>query len=287
MFNKQLIKDILSLSKVMISVAVTYTAFAGFVIANGQIDLRIIPLAIGVFILSSGASAFNHIIERNTDALMGRTQNRPLPSGRISVKFAVIYAVSLALAGFLILAFEISLFVGLLGLFNLFWYILVYTPLKKKTVWALFVGTLTGVIPFFMGYFTIATGLPDPRANFVAIFLMIWQIPHFLLLMGIYGKEYEKAGLASITQRTNEPNLYRMSILWLLACCAILFLFPLYRISNYLSTNYIIIVISGIIFILGLYSLISEMKRKYLVMFILTNLMQLTIVTSLIFDHLG
>jgi heme O synthase-like polyprenyltransferase len=138
-----------------------------------------------------------------------------------------------------------------------------------------------------MGYYTIASGLPSPRANFVAIFLTIWQIPHFLLLMGIYGKEYEKAGLASITQKTNESNLYRMSILWLMACCTILFLFPLHEISSYLSTNYIIVSVAGLIFILGLYSLIFKMRRKYLFMFILTNLMQLTIVTCLMIDHLS
>jgi heme o synthase len=286
LINKQLIKDILSLSKVIVSLSVTYTAIAGYIIANHNVDIKLIFISFGVFILSSGASAFNHIQERKTDALMTRTQNRPIPTGRLSIKFALIFAIVSSIMGCIILFLSTNLIVVALGIFNLLWYNLVYTPLKRITVWAVFVGTLTGAIPFYMGYFSTVNQFPTPIANFIAIFLLIWQIPHFLLLLGIYGKEYEKAGLASITKKTADPNLYRLSVLWLMTCCIISLLLPLFSIINYKTTNYLIITISGIVFLTGFLSLFFSIQHKHKFLFIVSNLMQVAIITGLIIDNL-
>jgi heme o synthase len=286
LINKQKFKDILSLSKVMVSLSVTYTGFAGYVIAGHIIDGKLFVVLLGIFLLSSGASAFNHIFERQTDALMERTRNRPIPAGRLSLKAAFNIAIINSIIGSSILFFSSGWLVAVLGIFNLIWYILVYTPLKKITVWAVFVGTITGVIPFYMGYLSFLLEFPSVKAHFIAIFLLVWQIPHFLLLLGIYGKEYEKAGLASITSKTKEPNLYRIAVLWLMACCTIALFFPIFNLNYYKTTVYIIIGILGLVFILSLMSLFFSLHQKYKILFIISNLMQLIIISCLMLDSL-
>jgi heme o synthase len=270
----------------MISISVTYTAFAGYVIAFHQIDLSLIPILFGVFVLSSGASALNQILERKTDALMPRTQNRPIPSGRISFKFSVSFVIFCSISGILLLFVFGNWIVASLGLLNLLWYDFVYTPLKKTTVWAVFVGTITGVVPFYMGYFSSIVEFPAPLANFIAIFLLVWQIPHFMLLLGIYGSEYEKAGLASITQKTNENNLFRLSILWQISCCLIALLFPLFNLNNYKTTGFIIVGVSVMVLFTNMISLKIRCNGKFKFLFIISNIMQLVIITSLVVDSL-
>jgi protoheme IX farnesyltransferase len=270
----------------MVSLSVTYTGFAGYVIAGHIIDGKLFIVLLGIFLLSSGASAFNHIFERQTDALMERTRNRPIPAGRLSLKAAFYIAIINSIIGSLILFFSSGWLVAILGIFNLVWYDFIYTPLKKRTVWAVFVGTITGVIPFYMGYLSVLIEFPSVKAHFIAIFLLVWQIPHFMLLLGIYGKEYEKAGLASITSKTKEPNLYRIAVLWIIACCIISFLLPLFKISNYNTTNYLILVISGIVLLWAVLSLFYRIKRKYKLLFVVSNLMQMAIITLLLIDSM-
>ena len=270
----------------MVSTSVTYTAFAGYIIASGYPDSGMIFVLIGVYLLSSGAAAFNHYLERKTDLLMTRTKNRPLPSGRISNRFALLFALFCSISGSLLLFFNAGWLVLLLGIFNLVWYDFVYTPLKRTTVWAVFIGTITGIVPFYMGYLAALHQLPDPRANFIAVFLLIWQIPHFFMLLGIYGKEYELAGLASITKKTKEPNLFRLAALWLIACCILAFSFPVFRIMHFNSTAYVIVGISALVFIITLINLVFDHRKKYKLLFVLSNVMQLLIITSLVFDSL-
>jgi protoheme IX farnesyltransferase len=286
LFKKQYLKDILSLSKVMISISVTYTAFAGYVIARNYLDYRIIPVLLGVFILSSGASAINQIVERKTDALMERTKNRPIPSGRISPKHAFAFALICSISGVLLLYLFGGLIVAALGLFNLIWYDFVYTPLKRTTVWAVFIGTITGVVPLYMGYFSSLQEFPSPLANFMAIFLLVWQIPHFLLLLGIYGKEYETAGLATITKKTDISNLFRMSVVWQISSCMIALLFPLFRLNNFQLTSFSIIGISLIVLLINIISLFSKLNGRFKFLFILSNVMQLLIISSLVADNM-
>jgi protoheme IX farnesyltransferase len=270
----------------MISVSVTYSSFAGYVIANHKIDFQIITLLLGVYILSSGASTFNQIAERKTDALMTRTQNRPIPAGRISLKIAVIFALIMSVSGSLILFLSFGWLVTLLGVFNLLWYNLVYTPLKKITVWAVFVGTITGVIPFYMGYLSVISDFPEHSAHFIAVFLLLWQIPHFFLLLGIYGKEYEMAGLASVTKRTSEVNLFKLSAIWIIAICIISIFLPMFHINHYKISGYFILGISGFVILMTVSSQILTFIKKFKLLFIVSNIMQLAIITCLILDSL-
>ena len=269
----------------MVSTSVTYTAFAGYIIAGKNPDPKLFAVLLGIFILSSGASAFNHIQERGTDARMARTSNRPLPSGRLSLKFTIWFALLATFLGSFILILTSGWIVGLLGLFNLLWYNLVYTPLKKVTVWAVFVGTITGVVPFYMGFLSGLNQVPGVEANFIAFFLFIWQIPHFMLLLGIYGHEYEMAGLASITAKTNEMNLFRMASLWLMACCVLALSFPLFNLLNYQTTAYVITTISGMVFVISIFSVFKKDENKFKRLFLISNIMQTAIMTCFVLDR--
>jgi heme o synthase len=283
---KQVSKDILALSKVMISVSVTYTAFAGYIIAGAKSDIKLLALLPGVFVLSSGASAFNHVLERKTDALMGRTSSRPIPAGRLSVRFALTYAVLATLTACLVLLLNFHWMVAMLGICNLLWYNLVYTPLKRTTVWAVFVGTITGVVPFYMGYLAAVLRFPSHEAHFIAFFLLIWQIPHFMLLLGIYGKEYENAGLASFSGKTNPKTLFRTALLWLMACCVSVFSFSVFGFFNQLWTIYLLTILSGLVFLFCLIAFFVNIQ-KFKIFFVVSNIMQLCIVTGLVLDTLA
>jgi heme o synthase len=270
----------------MVSLSVTYTAFAGYMIAGGIMSINLFAVLLGVFFLSSGASAINHLLEFKTDALMHRTRNRPLPTGRISHKFALLFALICSLTGIFLLGMYSSMMVVLLGIFNLIWYDFIYTPLKKKTVWAVFVGTITGVIPFYMGYLSATEQLPNYRANFIAFYLLIWQIPHFFLLLGIYGKEYEAAGLASVTRKTSDYTLFVLSVFWIAICCVVSVSFPAFGISHYKTSGYIIIAVSLIVLSISIILTGIKRKRKHKLLFILSNLMQVFILTTLIIDSM-
>lgn len=283
---KQLSKDILALSKVMISVSVTYTALAGYIITGAKPGIKLLALLPGVFILSSGASAFNHVLERKTDALMRRTSNRPIPSGRLKVSFALIFAMIATVTGSLLLLLNFHWIVAMLGICNLLWYNLVYTPLKRTTVWAVFVGTITGVVPFYMGYLSPELRFPSHEAHFIAFFLLIWQIPHFMLLLGIYGKEYENAGLASFSGKTNPKTLFRTALLWLMACCVTVFSFSVFGFFNHLWTIYLLTILSGLIFLFCLIAFFVNLQ-KFKFFFVVSNIMQLCIVTGLVLDTLA
>lgn len=281
------VKDVVSLSKLIISISVTFTTLAGYVITKNTIDSTIVPLLIGVFLLAAGASAINHIIEHKTDALMSRTKNRPIPSGRMSILQAKIWTLLFLLFGTIILLAFTNISCALLGLINVLWYNMVYTPLKKVSIWALFAGTITGIIPFFMGTVAATNQVPDAPLYFIGLYLFLWQIPHFLLLICKYGVEYEHAGLASVTQKTSVDRILLISYTWMIASCIASLFLPLFGITHHLSSGIVILVISTLVFLFIVYQLISKKRNQdYRTPFIITNLMQTGFMLTLIIDSL-
>ncbi len=287
LFFYQYIKDIVSLSKLIISASITFTTITGYVFSKGSVDFVIIPTLVGVFLLAAGASAINHIIERKTDALMPRTQNRPIPSGRITVAEATIWASLFLIAGASLLFIYTNPACVILGLFNALWYNLVYTPMKRVSTMALFAGTITGIIPFFIGTVAATNQFPQHAHLFIAVYMFLWQIPHFLLLLCKYGIEYEKAGLASITKSTSVEKVLIISYTWMIASCIASLFIPIFGISHHVSTGIIITAIAIAVAIFILYSIFINRKiQDYKSAFIITNLMQSGFMVALIFDNL-
>lgn len=211
------LKTVLALIKYKVSMAVTFTAITGFIIYAGNIDFSIFQLALSVFILAGGSSALNECQESKYDAKMDRTRNRPIPSGRISLGNAFIVSLLFIIAGLFLLYFVFGLIPFLLGLFNIFWYNLLYTNLKRVTPFAVVPGSLVGAVPVLIGW-TAAGGFAfDLTIVFIGFFLFIWQVPHFWLLMLKYGKEYEEAGFPTINRAVNPENLMKIIYAWIVS----------------------------------------------------------------------
>lgn len=229
------------LSKVKITFAVALTTIAGYLLASGSFDSGMILPTIGIFILACGSSALNHFQDSDRDGLMKRTENRPIPSGRISKKATLIIAfVMVAIGSYLI--YLGSDFVGFqLGLLALIWYNGIYTPMKRKTAFAVIPGSVIGAIPPIVGWVAGGGDVFDPRAFVIAFFFFIWQVPHFWLLILKYGKEYENAGYPSITQRYNELEIRYITFLWTLATAVSALMLPLFGITTHISITLVIL----------------------------------------------
>lgn len=210
------LKDLAVLMRYKVSLAVTFSAAMGYLLYDPPVEFSFFSCMLGVFILSGGASALNQVQERKLDAKMDRTQMRPLPDGRMSFAFAFLFAILLVALGITLLWTENGIMPAILGLFNVVWYNLLYTRLKRVTPYAIIPGSLTGAIPVLMGWTAAGGSLLDPLALVLAGFVFIWQIPHFWLLLIKYGKQYEKAGFASLTNRKSVQELKRIVFGWVL-----------------------------------------------------------------------
>ena len=218
------------LAKIRITFAVALTTITGYLLAGGTFDAGLILPAIGIFLLACGSSAINHYQERDRDAKMERTRKRPIPSGRISSSKALFFALILAVAGSGLLYISSGMMGMQLGLLALIWYNAIYTPLKKKTAFAVVPGAIIGSIPPLVGWVAAGGTLSDPRAVFMAFFFFIWQVPHFWLLMLRYGEEYSKAGYPSITNIYSPRQIRNITFVWIVATAIAAIMLPAFNV---------------------------------------------------------
>jgi len=189
----------------------------------------------GVFLLACGAGALNQAQEGDIDALMKRTQRRPIPSGRIRAREAALVALALIAAGSALLA--VSTTAMLLGLVTIVWYNGVYTPLKRVSAFAAIPGGVVGAIPPVIGWVTAGGAATDPRIIAVAFFFFVWQVPHFWLLLLRIGGEYERAGLPTLTRVFTRPQFARIIYVWMIATAVACISMPLFGVSSAVWTQ--------------------------------------------------
>ncbi len=225
------INILLELTKFRISLFSTLSTFTGFILARQGLSGDVIFPLSGVFLLASGSCALNQYQERRNDRLMERTKGRPIPSRKLSPSTALKISISLLLSG------SILLYVGAhesalaLGLFAMLWYNGVYTPFKRKSPFAAIPGALIGAIPPLIGWVS-GKGLLslDPQILAISFFFFIWQVPHFWLLLLNSGKDYEKAGLPSLTKIFSSAQIRRITFMWICATAAVCMIIPLFGI---------------------------------------------------------
>ena len=210
------LKALFELSKLPVSLLAACSTATGCLLASNRVSLNLLLPVLGIFLLACGASALNQVQERKTDALMKRTKGRSLPSGRISPYRALIFSLALMVAGSAVL-FSSSKRALALGLLAVLWYNGVYTLLKRRTPFAVLPGSLVGAIPPAAGWVAGGGGLGDPRMVALSMFFFIWQVPHFGILLLKHGKEYEQAGLPSLTSLFEPSQLARIFFIWILA----------------------------------------------------------------------
>jgi protoheme IX farnesyltransferase len=186
----------IALTKPEVSLLVLMTTGAGFYMgARGPMPwLHMLHVIFGTMMIAAGTAALNHYIERESDRFMRRTASRPLPTGQLTPAEALRFGLVLALAGAVDLYYSAGPVACLLGVFTSLSYLLAYTPLKKRTVWATFIGAIPGAIPPMIGW-TAATGKLGTGAWLLFAILFLWQFPHFHAISWMYREDYARAGI--------------------------------------------------------------------------------------------
>jgi len=188
------------LTKPRVTRSVILTSAVGFYLASsGRLDLLLLfHTLVGTTLLSGGAAVLNEFLEREADGRMRRTCRRPLPSGRLSERDAVIAGSILIVVGSFYLALLTNLLAAFLGCVTLAVYLLVYTPLKMKTPICTTIGAIPGAIPPLIGW-AAAKGSLDSHALLLFAILFAWQFPHFLAISWLYKEDYKRAGFAMLS----------------------------------------------------------------------------------------
>ncbi|TCI84984.1 heme o synthase [Tenacibaculum sp. M341] len=210
---KSTLIDFKQLTKVGLSISVVFTSITGYILGADTIDFYIIVLlAIGGYLMVGASNAFNQVIEKDIDALMQRTKNRPLPSGRMSVTTALIIAITFTIVGLGIL-YSINPKCALFGAVSIFLYTCAYTPLKGITPLSVFVGAIPGAIPFMLGW-VAATGKFGIEAGFLFMIQFFWQFPHFWAIGWLQFEEYNKAGLKMLPMNKKDKGAVVQAIFY-------------------------------------------------------------------------
>lgn len=212
--NRTTWRDYLDLCKLRVVLLMLMTAFVGMALASpGMVAWR--PLVfglLGIGLLASSAAAINHLVDRHNDARMGRTLHRPIPTGRVSIRNAIIFASVLAALGVLILVFLVNWLTAILTVLTLLGYAVIYTMfLKRATPQNIVIGGLAGAMPPLLGW-TAVTGHFAPEAWLLVMIIFVWTPPHFWALAIYRHKEYEKIDYPMLTK--THGLIYTRNSVW-------------------------------------------------------------------------
>ncbi len=270
------------LTRWKLSLAVAFSALTGYLIFAGDVHGSLLPVAAGVFLLSAGASALNQYTERKSDALMGRTAGRPLPSGRMNPVTAAGMAFLLIVSGSILLGIN-GLLPVMLGLVNVLLYNIVYTGLKKATPLAIIPGALVGAVPPLIGYTAAGGMVTDTIIILFALFMFLWQMPHFWLLLARYGSEYEKAGIKTVYSSMNSDQIRRLVMVWIIGSSLLLWILTAISLPFPVPVAVLLLVLN-IVFILLFRRIIQapEAEQRSKNAFILINSFSLLVMIILI-----
>lgn len=209
--------DFKAITKMRLALSVVFSSLAGYLLAAETVDyFDLTLLAIGGYCLVGASNAFNQIIEKDLDALMQRTQNRPLPAKRMRSSTALLIAVSLTVLG-IVLLYLLNWRTAFFGSISIFIYVAVYTPLKTRTPLSVFVGAFPGAIPFMLGWvaYTNYFGV-EPGVLFMLQFF--WQFPHFWAIAWMLDADYKKAGFKMLpTGKKDQGTAFQIIVytLWM------------------------------------------------------------------------
>jgi protoheme IX farnesyltransferase len=247
---KRVLSDYKQLAKVGLSLSVVFSAIAGYLLAVEIINYQVLfLLGLGGFLMVAASNAFNQIIEKDTDALMKRTMNRPLPTGRMSKTSAFIFAITLTIIGLGIL-YSINPKSALFGAISIFLYTCAYTPMKPVSPLAVFVGALPGAIPFMLGW-VAATNEFGIEAGFLFMIQFFWQFPHFWSIGWLQFEEYKKAGFIMLPMDKKDQSATKQIIFYTI----IMILVSIAPVLKMTGAFYIHPITAIIIALLGLFML--------------------------------
>ncbi len=251
----QFVAEFKALTKVRLAMSVVFSSMAGYLLAAEQVEwTALLLLTLGGYALVGASNAFNQVIEKDLDKLMKRTQNRPLPAGRMSSGMALGIAIGLTIAGIVCL-YILNAKTALFGALSVFLYTCVYTPLKTKTPLAVFVGAIPGAIPFMLGWvaYTGSFGI-EPGTLFMVQFF--WQFPHFWALGWMLDEDYRRGGFKMLpTGKKDTGTAFQIIFytLWMMATSVL----PTFGITGTLQLS---VPAAVIVFVLGCLMLFAAFR---------------------------
>jgi protoheme IX farnesyltransferase len=215
----------LRLAKTPLCLLICFSAIFGYILAAPRLSLQLLDLAAGVLLLSAGAASLNSLQEWRQDKEMSRTRNRPLPRGELSPGQAARQAAVLICLGLLLLSASPSFLPPLTGAFALLLYNGIYTPLKRKTILAVFPGALCGGLPPLIGWFAGGGPVWSATVPLLIMLLVLWQIPHYWLVVLRHHGDYRNSRAPSMLSHLSEEGLRRVLLPWVSALAAAMLLF--------------------------------------------------------------
>jgi protoheme IX farnesyltransferase len=238
--------DFKEITKARLAISVVFSSIAGYFLGAYEIQwLQVVLLAFGGYCMVGASNAYNQVIERDLDALMKRTKNRPIPTGRISVKSAMTMAIVLTLLGVMAL-YLLNPKTAMFGAISIFLYTSVYTPLKTITPLAVFVGAIPGAIPFMLGWVAATDDFGiEPGTLFMIQFF--WQFPHFWALGWMLDDDYRSGGFKMLpTGKKDAATVLQiiMYTIWMMVVSVI----PVFGITGRLQLS---VIAAVIVFLMG------------------------------------
>ena len=258
--SASILSDFKEITKMRLAISVVFSSVAGYFLGADNIDFVVVTLlAIGGYLMVGASNAYNQIIEKNLDALMDRTKNRPLPAGRMTNTVAFTIASIFTVLGLVVL-YVINPKTAMFGAISIFLYVSIYTPLKTKTPLSVFVGAFPGAIPFMLGW-VAATGTFSIEPGTLFMIQFFWQFPHFWAIGWWLFDDYKKGGFFMLPTGKRDRGTAIQIILY--TCWTILVsLIPVFGVTGKL---YLTPVSGVIILLLGLgmlYYAIRLFKEK-------------------------
>jgi len=262
-----------------LSISVVVSSLAGYLLGADSVNITtLLLLALGGYFMVGASNVFNQIIERDLDALMERTKDRPIPAGRMSVKFAFILASILTLLGVAIL-YSINPKTAMFGAISIFLYTSAYTPLKTITPLSVFVGAIPGAIPFMLGWVAATNNFGiEPGTLFMLQFF--WQFPHFWAIGWFLDEDYKKAGFKMLP--TGKPDKgTAVQIILYTVWTIIVSIIPVFGFTGELRLTIfgaILVFLIGITMLYYAFQLFKKMTAKAARQLMLASVLYITII---------
>ena len=237
------INDVLLLTKARLTLSVVFSSIAGYLLAVASANMwHILLLSIGGYGLAGASNAFNQIIEKEIDAKMIRTQNRPIPAGRMSTQAAFSIAITLLILGLVIL-YALNPKTAMFGAISVFLYTCAYTPLKTVTPLSVFVGAIPGAIPFMLGWVS-ATGSFGIEPGILFMIQFFWQFPHFWAIGWMMHSDYQKAGI-NMLPTGSTGNATALQIILYTLWTIVISIIPVFGFTEALQLSVVAAVVVG------------------------------------------
>ena len=273
------VKDFKAVTKMGLSLSVVFSSIAGYLLGAETVSFTVlILLAFGGYFMVGASNVFNQIIERDYDALMERTKDRPIPAGRMSVRTAFILASVLTIMGIVIL-YSINPQTAMFGAISIFLYTSAYTPLKTKTPLSVFVGAIPGAIPFMLGWVAATNDFGiEPGMLFMLQFF--WQFPHFWAIGWFLHDDYQKAGFNMLPTGERDKGTAVQAILYTV-WTIIVSIVPVFGFTGKLRLTVVgavIVFLVGLVMLYYAIQLFKKMTEKAARQLMLASVLYITLI---------